>query len=267
LYHIVIFTQQAEYCGVGAYKHGPALLSTCNAFLLESNPDLWQAAVYGYGVLAEHGGPSIDQYSEATLRMLLGKAEQWRNDDTGNASAAADNAISAAVKFCLHRSQTLSPVIVKGALPVLLSWLPLETDIAEGRDTLRRIVTHVEQNSASLLTTPECKEPLTDLLLAVMAYQLPEQDEEDDHDHDNHRDTHSHSDNCGCGSTSGVYANADDMWESQFTDAHLRRRVEALLSSMQTTHPAVLAAAWQRADENTRIGVQTATDTFEKKLQ
>jgi hypothetical protein len=195
--------------------------------------------------------------------MLLGKAEQWRNDDSGDAAAAADNAISAAIKFCLCRSQTLSPVIVNGALPVLLSWLPLETDIAEGRDTLRRIVTHVEQNSA-VLTTPECIEPLTDLLLAVMAYQPPEQD--DEHDHDDN-DTHTHSDKCGCGGTSGAYANADDMWESQFTDAHLRRRVEALLSKMQTTHPAALAAAWQKTDEDTRIGVQTGTDTFEKRLQ
>jgi hypothetical protein len=193
--------------------------------------------------------------------LLLSKAEQWRNDDSGDASAAADNAISAAIKFCLYRSQTLSQPIVKGALPVLLSWLPLGTDIAEGRDTLRRIVAHVEQNSA-LLTTQECIEPLTDLLLAVMAYQPPEQDDDDNDDK-----THTHTDSCGCGGTAGVYANTNDMWESQFTDARLRRRVEALLSSMQSTHATVLAAAWQRADEDTRIGVQTATDTFEKKLQ
>jgi hypothetical protein len=222
--------------------------------LTELNPDIWQAAVYGLGVLAEHGGAMIDQHAEVLLRLLLIKAEQWRSDPSGSgdAAAAADNAASAAFKFCLSRSHVLSPPLVKGALPVLLSWLPLKTDIDEGKDVLRRIVTQCEQKSM-LLSAQECIVPLIDVLLAVMVYQPPEQDDDDLEDKDEQ------SDSCL------TNADADALWSNQFTDKSLRKRVEALLSDFQSKHPAVLATAWQKADEDTRLGVLTSTDTFEQR--
>ncbi|KAG5188494.1 armadillo-type protein [Tribonema minus] len=270
----------AEHCGGAAQRHAPALLAAARAALADgAAADLRQAAAYGLGVLAAHGGEAVAAGVAACLEPLLAEAERgYAAAAAGDAGSggAADNAVAAALRVCVHRGAEAGAARVAAAMPRILGWLPLRHDVAEGRAALQTVVELAESNAA-LVAAPACAAPLARALLAAMAFVPPEEEDDDDdddedeegggdghhHHHHHHRggachEGHEHGAAC-CG---GADEDADEMWERQFTTRELRPRVEGLLRALQGLHADAVGAAWAAADEAARRGAQTPTEAF-----
>jgi len=130
-----------EYGGNGAHEFVEKGIQHMLRCADSDNYLLRQAACYGLGVSAEHGGPVVDQFVQPVLSKLLEviKAPESRKGTNGSAT---DNAISAVYKLCLHRSA----IVPKTVLGELLSLLPIDSDRLEARIVHYRLMRHLAQN-------------------------------------------------------------------------------------------------------------------------
>ncbi|GJU14456.1 importin-5-like protein [Tanacetum coccineum] len=134
---ICIFDDVAEQCPEAEYHsvfafwfryyetYLPSLLEACN----DGNSDIRQAAAYGVGVCAEHGG--------SVIKPLIGDALSRLNAVIRDPNAlhpdnvmAYDNAVSAVGKlFHFHRDSIDSAQVI----PVWLNCLPIKVDVIEAK--------------------------------------------------------------------------------------------------------------------------------------
>lgn len=144
---ICIFDDVAEQCGVAATKYYdtflPFLLEACT----DEDADVRQAAVYGIGVCAEHGGSKI--------KPLVGEALSKLNDVISHPSAllpknrmATDNAISALGKICEHQKDCINASQV---IPAWLNCLPIKNDLVEAKVLHELLCSMVERSDPQLL--------------------------------------------------------------------------------------------------------------------
>jgi len=144
---ICIFDDVAEQCGVAATKYYdtflPFLLEACT----DEDADVRQAAVYGIGVCAEHGGSKI--------KPLVGEALSKLNDVISHPSAllpknrmATDNAISALGKICEHQKDCINESQV---IPAWLNCLPIKNDLVEAKVLHELLCSMVERSDPQLL--------------------------------------------------------------------------------------------------------------------
>ncbi|GJZ65987.1 importin-5-like protein [Tanacetum coccineum] len=144
---ICIFDDVAEQCGVAALRYYdtylPFLLEACN----DENSDVRQAAVYGLGVCAEHGG--------SVIKPLIGEALSRLNSVIRHPNAlhpdnvmAYDNAVSALGKVChFHRDSIDSAQVI----PAWLNCLPIKGDVIEAKAVHELLSVMVERSDAELL--------------------------------------------------------------------------------------------------------------------
>ncbi|KAI3697013.1 hypothetical protein L6452_29707 [Arctium lappa] len=144
---ICIFDDVAEQCRDAALKYYdtylPFLLEACN----DENPDVRQAAVYGLGVCAEHGG--------SVIKPLVGEALSRLNVVIRHPNAlqpenvmAYDNAVSALGKVCqFHRDSIDSAQVI----PAWLSCLPIKGDLIEAKVVHDLLCSMVERSDMELL--------------------------------------------------------------------------------------------------------------------
>lgn len=92
---------------------------------------LRQPAVYGAGVLAEHGGASFDPFISDVVQRLgaVIQAKGARDPDNENVT---DNAVSSVIKLVKFRAAKL-PVDKEVLLRMALDYLPLKADGIEAR--------------------------------------------------------------------------------------------------------------------------------------
>ncbi|KAH9315236.1 hypothetical protein KI387_023863 [Taxus chinensis] len=144
---ICIFDDVAEECGVSAIKYYdtflPFLLEACT----DEDADVRQAAVYGIGVCAEHGG--------AKMKPLVGESLSKLNDVISHPSAflsdnriATDNAISALGKICEHQRDCIDASQV---VPAWLSCLPIKNDVIEAKVLHELLCSMAERSDPPLL--------------------------------------------------------------------------------------------------------------------
>ncbi|XP_076938845.1 uncharacterized protein LOC143607196 isoform X2 [Bidens hawaiensis] len=144
---ICIFDDVAEQGREAALKYYdtylPFLLEACN----DENPDVRQAAVYGLGVCAEHGG--------SVIKPLIGEVLSRLNFVIRHSNAlqpdnvmAYDNAVSALGKVChFHRDSIDSTQVI----PSWLSCLPLKDDLFEAKAVHDLLCSMVERSATELL--------------------------------------------------------------------------------------------------------------------
>eukprot|EP00735_Rhodelphis_limneticus_P008844 TRINITY_DN2321_c0_g1::TRINITY_DN2321_c0_g1_i1::g.20738::m.20738 TRINITY_DN2321_c0_g1::TRINITY_DN2321_c0_g1_i1::g.20738 ORF type:complete len:1078 (+),score=394.95,sp/Q8BKC5/IPO5_MOUSE/35.22/0.0,HEAT/PF02985.17/3.9e+03,HEAT/PF02985.17/7.7,HEAT/PF02985.17/2.6e+03,HEAT/PF02985.17/4.8e+03,HEAT/PF02985.17/0.24,HEAT/PF02985.17/6e-06,HEAT/PF02985.17/0.067,HEAT/PF02985.17/3.5e+02,HEAT/PF02985.17/1.7,HEAT/PF02985.17/0.053,HEAT/PF02985.17/6e+02,HEAT_2/PF13646.1/1.2e+02,HEAT_2/PF13646.1/14,HEAT_2/PF13646. len=144
---VCVFDDLIEYLG----PLSAPFLPTCMPFLLEYivdvDPDLRQASVYGVGVLAQHGGEAFAMVAQDALMKInaLVSHPEARKDANG---AATDNAISALGKICEYQDGRVDSASL---WPTFLNYLPLRHDVAEARMVHNQLVALVEKNNVKLL--------------------------------------------------------------------------------------------------------------------
>ncbi|KAM0052856.1 putative armadillo-like helical, TOG domain, importin beta family [Helianthus debilis subsp. tardiflorus] len=145
---ICIFDDVAEQGREAALKYYdtylPFLLDACN----DENPDVRQAAVYGLGVCAEHGGsvikPLIGGKVLSRLNFVIRQPDALELDNV----MAYDNAVSALGKVChFHRDSIDSAQVI----PAWLSCLPIKTDLVEAKAVHDLLCSMVERSATELL--------------------------------------------------------------------------------------------------------------------
>ncbi|KAL7617550.1 hypothetical protein Lser_V15G02609 [Lactuca serriola] len=144
---ICIFDDVAEQCREAALKYYdtyvPFLLDACN----DENPDIRQAAVYGLGVCAEHGG--------SVIKPLVGEVLSRLNFVIRHPNAlqpdnimAYDNAVSALGKVCQFHRDTIDSAQV---IPAWLSCLPIKGDLIEAKVVHDLLCSMVERSDVEIL--------------------------------------------------------------------------------------------------------------------
>lgn len=114
----------------------------------DENAAVRQAAAYGLGTSAQHGGAEMTQWVEEALNILIASIEVEGSRIEEAFQAPTENAICAVSKFILY--QPLTDAQLAELVPHWLSWLPLYNDQLEGKVCHAALMTLVEQNSPHL---------------------------------------------------------------------------------------------------------------------
>ncbi|PWA67548.1 importin-5 [Artemisia annua] len=126
---ICIFDDVAEQCHEAALRYYdtylPLVLEACN----DENSDVRQAAVYGLGVCAEHGGSVIKPLIGEALTRLNAVIRHPNAHHPDNVMVY-DNAVSTLGKVChFHRDSIDSTQVI----PAWLNCLPIKGDVIEAK--------------------------------------------------------------------------------------------------------------------------------------
>jgi hypothetical protein len=114
---------------------------------VDVDADVRQAAVYGLGVLAQHGGEAFAPHVLQTAQALI--AVISKADSRSDASVmATDNAISALTKVVVFQPNAVN---LQELGPMWLSFLPVESDEVEARIVHAHLCTLTEANAPWLL--------------------------------------------------------------------------------------------------------------------
>eukprot|EP01087_Luapelamoeba_hula_P021903 TRINITY_DN773_c0_g1_i1.p1 TRINITY_DN773_c0_g1~~TRINITY_DN773_c0_g1_i1.p1 ORF type:complete len:1105 (+),score=203.93 TRINITY_DN773_c0_g1_i1:1361-4675(+) len=144
---ICIFDDVVEFTGAAS---GPLLqhfLVPLAEYMIDSNPGVRQAAVYGIGLCAQHGGDQIAPLIEALMKRL-GQVITHAESRTEENVHATENAISAWGKFCQFQGHRTD---LTQALAHWISWLPVSQDVVEAKITYAQLCFFFENHHASLL--------------------------------------------------------------------------------------------------------------------
>ncbi|KAK6772665.1 hypothetical protein RDI58_027903 [Solanum bulbocastanum] len=144
---ICIFDDVAEQCREAALKYYdtylPFLLEACN----DESPDVRQAAVYGLGVCAEHGGSAFKSLlGEALSRLYV--VLRHPNAVQPENILAYDNAVSALGKICNFHHDSIDSAQV---IPAWLNCLPIKDDLIEAKVVHDQLCSMVERSDRELL--------------------------------------------------------------------------------------------------------------------
>jgi hypothetical protein len=111
----------------------------------DEGPGVRQAASYGLGACAEHGGAEMVPWLEESLNILVAAIEVEGSRDEEAFQAPTENAICAVGKFILF--QPLSEEQLADLIPHWLNWLPLYNDQLEARVCHGILMTLIENNN------------------------------------------------------------------------------------------------------------------------
>ena len=157
---LCVFDDIIEHCSAdgGASRYVPVLFPAFIQYSQAEEPEVRQAAIYGLGVLAEHGAAAdfSEQMQQQATMAVLTMVEHPHAFDSDNA-AASDNGVSALSKLCRR-----SPTIAAAGYPRWLALLPLHADREEARTVHKQLVTLVEENNTAL--TGASHERLPDII-------------------------------------------------------------------------------------------------------
>lgn len=125
---LCIFDDLIEFTGPAAVKYEAHFLAPIRAYILDKMPEVRQAACYGAGVLAMHGGESFTPALGEMFPLLvkvIGDADARGPENI----FATENAISAVTKLLKYRPAAVPNV--DEVIPHWLNWLPIFEDTEE----------------------------------------------------------------------------------------------------------------------------------------
>lgn len=114
----------------------------------DEQPAVRQAACYGLGTCAQHGGAEMQDWIAESLTALLAVIEAPDSRQEEEFQAPTENAICAVGKFIVH--QAIAPEQLEPLINQWLSWLPLYIDRLEGHVCHGILMTLVENNNEFL---------------------------------------------------------------------------------------------------------------------
>ena len=145
---LCVFDDIVEHCSAdgGSSRYISQLFPAYTMYARDESTEVRQAAVYGLGVLAEHGGAHFDttmqQQAAQALMELVSKPDAFEEEN----ASASDNAVSALGKLC-----KVSEPIAAAALPRWVGCLPLKADKEEARACHTMLVEWVEASNQHVL--------------------------------------------------------------------------------------------------------------------
>lgn len=148
---LFIFDDFVEHMG----SHGTPLYQQFVPAMLKytasPRPELRQAASYGLGLCAQHGGPAFQQYMDKALEVLSTGLSLPNPRSEENASPT-DNMISALGRIATKQNRP-------DLLPQWLQLLPLTKDDGEAAENHGLLCTLLEANEPALLGPDMCNLP------------------------------------------------------------------------------------------------------------
>jgi hypothetical protein len=93
-----------EALGVSAVPYYPQLVPALLEHAMHPRPEVRQAAAFGVGLCAQHGGAGFRPYVSAALEVL-GRASQWPDARTPVNASPTDNVISALGKIAMGQDR------------------------------------------------------------------------------------------------------------------------------------------------------------------
>lgn len=136
-----------EHCEGAALPLYQTFLPAMVNYITDSNPSVRQAAVFGIGLCAQFGGPSMGSIILDIFRRLDSVIKHSESRTTENVHAT-ENAISAVAKIIRFQA---SAVDINQLMPVFLSYLPVNEDEVEARVTYDNLTIFIEQHSSVVL--------------------------------------------------------------------------------------------------------------------
>lgn len=97
------------------------------AGIQDNSPEVRQAAAYGCGVMAQHGGADYAQTCAQVIPLFEAVIEHPEARTKLNVNPT-ENCISAVTKICKYNSSMIN---VDEVIPKWLSWLPVKEDLEE----------------------------------------------------------------------------------------------------------------------------------------
>jgi len=140
---IFIFDDIIEFIGLPAARYFQQFVPPLLAYTLDPNENVRQAAAYGLGMCAQHGGDAFGPFADDAARQLLtgiGSPESKRDD----CLTATDNMIAALARICRYQQRI-------HLIPSLLAALPLASDSSEGPALYEFLIGLVEINNPQVL--------------------------------------------------------------------------------------------------------------------
>uniref|UniRef100_UPI00358F79B9 importin-5 isoform X2 n=1 Tax=Myxine glutinosa TaxID=7769 RepID=UPI00358F79B9 len=116
-----------EHCGPASLPLASCFLQPMLLYVCDTSPEVRQAAAYGVGIMAKHGGDGYRQACAEALPYLM-QVIQAPDARSKRNVTATENCISAVGKLLRYRSDCLSS---EELLPHWLSWLPITEDKEE----------------------------------------------------------------------------------------------------------------------------------------
>jgi len=142
---VCIFDDVVEY----SKEHSYPLIDIFVPYLILYSKDphaaLRQACTYGFGVVSEYGGPSIQPYLEKILNILL----EIINDPDSRSKKnvfPTENAVSSIGKIIEFQPQFFGNKLPE-AIKQWLNFLPIESDILEAKSVNERICRLIQSNN------------------------------------------------------------------------------------------------------------------------
>mmetsp|Transcript_5848 Transcript_5848/g.19668 ORF Transcript_5848/g.19668 Transcript_5848/m.19668 type:complete len:403 (+) Transcript_5848:1-1209(+) len=175
-----------EYAGEAAQRFGPEVLPVLVQGIQQDLVGMGQTCVYGFGVLAQHGGaffepsvaPAVGVISAVLAHEVEGGGEADEEDLEEAAEVlerAKDNARSALVKVALYRPQQCRP---QELLAAVLPDYPLESDAFEATESHELLLREFGAGNELLLGPGMANVP--ELLRIFMAVLSAVEDEQSD---------------------------------------------------------------------------------------
>lgn len=159
---ICVMDDLIEYTNEHCIKYRDFFLPLFASGIQNSNPEIRQAAAYGWGILAIHGGPTFAEECTKVIPLLvqLIQMPEARSDEN---VGATENAISAVTKIMQYNG---SMVNVNEILPVWFTWLPIWSDEAEITPVYEFLLKLIENRHPAILGDNNCNMPQ---IIAVIA--------------------------------------------------------------------------------------------------
>ncbi|KAA3671582.1 importin-5, partial [Paragonimus westermani] len=149
---ICLWDDVIEFGGAQSWQYHQFFLPTFVQAVHHQQPDVRQAAIYGIGVAAMHGGPEYNTILPDFVAPLIQLIEAPDSKSDEN-NLCTENAISTITKFMKYRPNCLSPAIsnVDALIGQWLGWLPIWDDAVETEHVFGYLCDLLEANNATLL--------------------------------------------------------------------------------------------------------------------
>jgi hypothetical protein len=125
---ICMFDDLIEFGGMGSMKYQQYFLQPMVLALGHQEPEVRQAAAYGFGIMGMYGGTGYAQTCADSLPFLAKMIDTPGSRATEANLAATENAIAAVAKILKYNN---SRVDVGQILPSFIGWLPVSEDKEE----------------------------------------------------------------------------------------------------------------------------------------
>jgi hypothetical protein len=175
---ICIFDDVIEFCGPQSWVYSQVFLEPTLKYTVDPEPQVRQAASYGIGIMAIHGG---SQYHDVCLsavpllKQAIGLAEARSSREH---TVATENAISAMGKILRHCPVATQNLNMQQELVQWFSWLPVFEDEEEAVHVYDYLCQLIESNETAILgvdnmNVPKIMEVMADALAVDALSESP----------------------------------------------------------------------------------------------